>query len=144
MSILGIFVSWILYSVCLYMHLKLDWIWWINRSLDWVGWWWRHWPLWRHTNTSVWDQSISDPGPCLARCMRHAAATNVALTLLTLLLLTLLLTLLWVGVGVLFLRRCPPSTLWMDPLNFVSASTRDVWIIPSFRIWINVLHVEHI
>ena len=49
-----------------------------------------------------------------------------------------------VGIGVLFLRWWPPSSMWVGPWIFVSAITRDIWIIPSFLIWIDVLHVEHI
>ena len=44
----------------------------------------------------------------------------------------------------LFLRRWSPSTMWADPLIFPSTTTSDVWIIPSFRIWGYVLHVEHV
>ena len=36
--------------------------------------------------------------------------------------------------------------MWVGPLIFVciSATTKDVWIIPSFGIWGYVLHIEHI
>ena len=42
-----------------------------------------------------------------------------------------------------FLRWWPPSAIWGGPLIFM-ATTGDVWIIPSFQIWGNVLHVEHV
>ena len=43
-----------------------------------------------------------------------------------------------------FLRWCPLSTMWAGPFNLFMATTRDVWLIPSFRIWDYVLHVEHV
>ena len=49
----------------------------------------------------------------------------------------------WVGLEA-FLRWCPPSTMWADPFNLFMAAIGVVWIIPSFWIWGNVLHVEHI
>ena len=47
------------------------------------------------------------------------------------------------GLGA-FLRWWPPSIMQAGPFNLFMATTRDVWIIPSFRIWDYVLHVEHI
>ena len=32
----------------------------------------------------------------------------------------------------LFLRWWSPSAMWVDPLIFLSVTTRDAWIIPSF------------
>ena len=49
----------------------------------------------------------------------------------------------WVFGG-LFLRWWPPSTVRGPLIFFISVTTRDVWIIPSFWIWGYVLHVEHI
>ena len=49
----------------------------------------------------------------------------------------------WVGVGA-FLRWWPPSTTWAGPLIYLWPPPGDDWIIPSFRIWDYVLHVEHI
>ena len=43
----------------------------------------------------------------------------------------------------LFLRWWPPSSMWVGHLIFLSTTTGNVWIIPSFRIWGYVLHVEH-
>ena len=53
---------------------------------------------------------------------------------------------LWAGSGWGWglLRRWSASTMWAGPLIFSSTTTRDVWIIPSFRIWDYVLHVEHV
>ena len=49
-----------------------------------------------------------------------------------------------VGGGWGFIRWWPPSSMWVGPPIFSSTTTRDVWMIPSFRIWNYVLHVEHI
>ena len=50
----------------------------------------------------------------------------------------------WVGGGGV-LKWWPPSTMWVGPLIYIfMAITGDVWIIPSFRIWDYVLHVEHV
>ena len=46
----------------------------------------------------------------------------------------------WVGV-VVFLSRWSPSAMWAGPLIFSSATTRDVWIISPFRIWV-LCHLE--
>ena len=52
---------------------------------------------------------------------------------------------LWVGGRGLFLRWWPPSTMWVGPLIFSNATTRDVWIVRScLRICGYVLHVKHI
>ena len=48
-----------------------------------------------------------------------------------------------VGVGV-FLSWWSPSTMWADHFIFSSATTGDVWLIPSFRIWVYVLYVEYV
>ena len=37
-----------------------------------------------------------------------------------------------------------PSIMWAGPLIFLSTTTGDVWIIPSFQIWGYMLHVKHI
>ena len=38
----------------------------------------------------------------------------------------------------------PPSTMWAGYFNLFMATTRNVWIIPSFRIWGYMLLVENI
>ena len=48
------------------------------------------------------------------------------------------------GCGCLFLRWWSPLTVWVGPLIFLSTTTWDVWIIPSFQIWGYMLHVEHV
>ena len=49
----------------------------------------------------------------------------------------------WVGDGG-FLRWWPPSTNVGGSFNLFMATTGDVWIIPCFRIWNYVLHVDHV
>ena len=46
----------------------------------------------------------------------------------------ILLCLIWVGLGVYFLGGGHFEPLWMGPLIFLNAITRDDWIIPSFQI----------
>ena len=43
-----------------------------------------------------------------------------------------------------FLRWWPLSTIVGGSFNLFLATTGDVWIIPSFRIWDYVMHVEHV
>ena len=48
------------------------------------------------------------------------------------------------GLGA-FLRWWPPSACYVGgSFNLFMATTGGVWIIPSFRIWDYVLHVEHV
>ena len=49
----------------------------------------------------------------------------------------------WVGVGG-FSKVAATFNHVGGSLNLYKATTGDVWVIPSFRIWAYVLHVEHI
>ena len=51
--------------------------------------------------------------------------------------------LLWVGVGG-FSKVVPTFNHVGGSFNLFMATTGDVWIIPSFRIWDYVLHFEHV
>ena len=55
----------------------------------------------------------------------------------------LLIQILWVGVGV-FSKVVVTFSHVGGSFTLFSTTTRDVWIIPSFRIWVYVLYVEHI
>ena len=48
----------------------------------------------------------------------------------------------WIGYCVVWPRFWRHS--WVLSFNFLGAMIGDVWIIPSFRIWSYLLHVEHI